>query len=56
MHLDEEAVVSLDDIQVDEHLNYVERPMAVLERKVPFQPNREVHLVKGYWKHRRGSE
>ena len=28
--LDQEAVVSLDDILVDERLNYVERPMAIL--------------------------
>ena len=31
---DQEAVVSLDDIQVDERLNYVERPVAVLEKKM----------------------
>ena len=32
--LDEEAVVSLDDIQVDELLYYVERTVVVLERKL----------------------
>ena len=32
--LDEVVVVSLDDIQVDECLNYVKRPVAFLERKV----------------------
>ena len=32
--MDEDSVVSLDDIQVDERLNYVERPVTILERKV----------------------
>lgn len=27
-------MVSLDDIRVDDHLNYVERPLAVLDRKM----------------------
>jgi hypothetical protein len=30
---DESALVAIDDIQVDERLNYVERPTAILERK-----------------------
>ena len=44
--LDEETVVSLDDIQVDECLNYVERLVVVLERKVKILHNKEVPLVK----------
>ena len=31
---DEIAVVPLEDIQVDESLIYVERPIAILERKL----------------------
>ena len=38
--MDQEAVVSLDDIQVDEHLNYVERPVAILERKKKILQNK----------------
>lgn len=30
---DKSAVISLDEIQVDESLNYVEKPIAVLDRK-----------------------
>ena len=38
--MDQEAVVSLDDIQVDECLNYVERPMAILVRKIKVLRNK----------------
>ena len=51
---DEEAVVSLDVIQVDECLNYVERPVAVLEKKVEVLQNKEVHLVEVQWEHMKG--
>ena len=44
--LDEDAMVSLDYIQVDERLNYVERPIAILERKVNLLRSKEVPLVK----------
>ena len=54
--MDQEAVVSLDDIQVDELLNYVERPVAILERKKKILRNKEIPLVKVQWEHRRGSE
>ena len=30
--MDQEAVVSLDDTQVDERLNYVVRPVAIMEK------------------------
>ena len=54
--MDQEAVVSLDDIQVDEHLNYVERHVARLERKMKVLRNKEIPLVKVHWGHQRGSE
>ena len=38
--------MSLDNIQVDECLNYVERPVTVLERKVKVLRDKEVPLVK----------
>ena len=53
---DESAVVSLEDIQVDASLNYVERPIAILDRKVKILRNKEVPLVQVQWQHRRGSE
>ncbi|KAJ9547869.1 hypothetical protein OSB04_020412 [Centaurea solstitialis] len=43
---DEMAHISLDDIQVDESLNYVERPVAVLDRKVKMLRSKEIGIVK----------
>ena len=54
--MDEDALVSLDDTQVDERLNYLERPVSVLERKVKVLCNKEVPLVKVQSEHRRGTE
>ncbi|KAJ9566648.1 hypothetical protein OSB04_002614 [Centaurea solstitialis] len=53
---DETAHVPLDDIQVDESLNYIERPVAVLERKVKKLRNKEIGIMKVQWQHRKGSE
>ncbi|KAJ9561559.1 hypothetical protein OSB04_006719 [Centaurea solstitialis] len=53
---DETAHVPIDDIQVDERLNYIERPIAILERKTKSLRNKEIGLVKVQWEHRKGSE
>ncbi|KAJ9565504.1 hypothetical protein OSB04_001470 [Centaurea solstitialis] len=53
---DESAFVSLEDIEVDEWLNYAEKPIAVLERKTKTLRNKEVGIVKVQWEHRKGSE
>ncbi|KAJ9555579.1 hypothetical protein OSB04_010193 [Centaurea solstitialis] len=53
---DEATHIPLDDIQVDENLNYVERPVAVLDRKVRRLRNKEIEIVKVQWQHRKGSE
>lgn len=42
----ESAVVPLGDIQVDERLNYIERLMAILNRKTKTLQNKAVGLVK----------
>ena len=54
--LDEDAVVSLGDLQFGERLNYVKRAVAILERKLKVLRSKEVPLVKVQWQHRRGSE
>ena len=43
--MDEDAVVSLDDIQVDERLNYVDKQAAVLEREVKVLHKKDIPLV-----------
>ena len=53
---DESSAISLDDIKVDGGLNYVERPIAILDRKTNGLRNKEVKLVKVKWQHRRGSK
>ena len=53
---DETAYVPMNDIQVDEGLNYVERPIAILEKKIKTLRNKDIGLVKVQWEHRRGSE
>ena len=54
--MDQEAVVSLDDIQVGERMDSVERHVAILDRRVKVLQNKEVPLVKVQWENQRGSE
>ena len=53
---DESAVVPLEDIQVDASLNYVERPVAVVDRKIKVLRNKEVPLFPVQWQHRKVSK
>ena len=54
--VDDYAVVPLEDIQFDDSLNYIERPVAILDRKSKDFKNKKVELVKVQWQHRKGSE
>ena len=54
--MDESLVVSLEDIQVEDSLNYVEKPMVILDWKTKTLRNKVVQLVKVQWMHRKGSE
>ncbi|KAI3735903.1 hypothetical protein L6452_15427 [Arctium lappa] len=53
---DETVVIPLEDIQIDERLNYVEKPIAIIERKTKTLRNKVISLVKVQWQHRKGSE
>ncbi|XP_076939907.1 uncharacterized protein LOC143608841 [Bidens hawaiensis] len=53
---DETACVPLNDIEVDDKLNYVEKHVAILDRKVKQLRNKDISQVKVQWKHRRGSD
>ena len=46
----------LDDIEVDEKLNYVERPVAIKDFKVKQLRNKSVRQVLVQWQHRKGSD
>ena len=49
-------MVPLEDIQVEEGLNYIKRPIGILDRKIKVLRNKEVPLVQVQWQHWRGSE
>lgn len=53
---DESTYVPLNDIEVDNKLNYIEEPVAILDQKVKKLRNKEIVQVKVQWKHRKGSE
>ncbi|KAD7479605.1 hypothetical protein E3N88_02741 [Mikania micrantha] len=53
---DESTYVPLEDIEVDEKLNYVEKPVEILDHKVKLLRNKTIDQVKVRWKHRKGSE
>ena len=54
--VDETTVAPLEDIQVDYRLNYIKKPVTILDKKVKVLRNKEVPLVQVQWKHRKGSE
>ena len=49
-------MVLLEDIQVDDRLNYIERLVAVLDRKMKTLTNKVVDMIKVQWQHHEGSE
>ncbi|XP_035845155.1 uncharacterized protein LOC118491458 [Helianthus annuus] len=53
---DDTALVPLDDIELDEGLNYVERPIAIKDVNVKNLRNKAVKQVLVQWQHRKGSE
>ena len=46
----------MEDIQVDDSLNYIERLVAILDRNSRDLRNKRVELVKVQWQHRKGLE
>ena len=54
--VDDSTVIPLDDVQFNDRLNYVERPVATLDRKTKALCNKVVSLVKVQWHHWKGSE
>ncbi|XP_021998143.1 uncharacterized protein LOC110895171 [Helianthus annuus] len=54
--VDETIYIHYEDIEVDDRLNYVVKPMAILDRKVKILSNKEINQVKVKWEHRKGSD
>ncbi|XP_021979623.1 uncharacterized protein LOC110875726 [Helianthus annuus] len=53
---EETAYVPLDDIVLDERLNYVKRPIAIKDSKVTHLRNKAIKQVLVQWQHRKGSD
>ncbi|XP_022000480.1 uncharacterized protein LOC110898049 [Helianthus annuus] len=53
---DDTVYVPLNYIEIDNKLNYIARPIAILDRKVKGLRNKEIHQVKVKWEHRKGSD
>ncbi|XP_022030940.1 uncharacterized protein LOC110931872 [Helianthus annuus] len=53
---DETTCVHYDDIEVDDRLNYVVRPIAILDRKVKTLRNKEISQVRIKWEHKKGAD
>ncbi|KAJ9552914.1 LOW QUALITY PROTEIN: hypothetical protein OSB04_016959 [Centaurea solstitialis] len=51
-----EMAIPLEDIEVDQKLNFVEEPVAILERKIRKLRKKEIVLVKIQWKFHKGQE
>ncbi|XP_021990636.1 uncharacterized protein LOC110887037 [Helianthus annuus] len=53
---DDTTIVPLDDIELNDGLNYVERPIAIKDSKVKNLRNKAVRQVLVQWQHRKGSK
>ncbi|XP_027158198.1 uncharacterized protein LOC113759821 [Coffea eugenioides] len=50
-HPDPTHILPPEDVELDESLNYEERPIQILDRKVKDLRNKQISLVKVLWKH-----
>ncbi|GJX12669.1 hypothetical protein Tco_0204427 [Tanacetum coccineum] len=53
---DEPLAISLDEIQIDEKLNFIEEPVKIMDREVKRLKQSRIPIVKVRWNSRRGPE
>ncbi|KAC9514759.1 hypothetical protein E3N88_45709 [Mikania micrantha] len=53
---DESAYVPMEDLVIDDKLNYIEKHVAILDRKVKQLRNKTINQVMVQWQNRRGSD
>ncbi|KAI3719936.1 hypothetical protein L6452_20842 [Arctium lappa] len=53
---EEIMAVPLDDIRMDEKLNYVEEPICIVDRKVRKLRTKEIGLMEVRWRYHKGQE
>nr|GFA00358.1 reverse transcriptase domain-containing protein [Tanacetum cinerariifolium] len=54
--LDEPLAIPLDEIQVDDKLNFIEEPVEIMDREVKRLKKSRISIVKVRWNYRRGPE
>nr|GFB64289.1 putative reverse transcriptase domain-containing protein [Tanacetum cinerariifolium] len=52
----EPLAIPLDEIQVDEKLNFIEEPVEIMNREVKHLKQSRISIVKVRWNSRRGHE
>nr|GFB73113.1 putative reverse transcriptase domain-containing protein [Tanacetum cinerariifolium] len=53
---DEQLAIPLDEIQVEDKLNFIEEPVEIMDRKVKRLKQSRILIVKVRWNSRRGLE
>ncbi|GJU11752.1 putative reverse transcriptase domain-containing protein [Tanacetum coccineum] len=53
---DEPLVIPLDEIQIDDKLNFIEEPVEIMDREVKRLKQSRIPIVKVHWNSRRGPE
>ncbi|GKF83890.1 hypothetical protein Tco_0248788, partial [Tanacetum coccineum] len=53
---DESLVIPLDEIQLDDKLNFVEEPVEIMDREVKQLKQSRIPIIKVGWNSRRGPE
>ncbi|GKB58490.1 hypothetical protein Tco_0914676 [Tanacetum coccineum] len=54
--VDEPLTIPLDEIQIDEKLNFIEEPVEIMDREVKWLKESRIPIVKVRWNSRRGPE
>ncbi|GJW47383.1 hypothetical protein Tco_0079029 [Tanacetum coccineum] len=54
--LDEPLAIPLDEIQIDDKLNFIEEPVEIMDREVKRLKQSHIPIVKVHWNSRRGPE
>ncbi|GKF20876.1 hypothetical protein Tco_0069514, partial [Tanacetum coccineum] len=55
-YADEPLAISLDEIQIDDKLNFIEEPVEIMDREVKQLKQSHILIVKVHWNSRRGPE
>ncbi|GJW32147.1 putative reverse transcriptase domain-containing protein [Tanacetum coccineum] len=55
-YADEPLTISLDEIQIDDKLNFIEEPVKIMDREVKQLKQSYIPIVKVHWNSRRGPE